>query len=143
MARPGDMIENPVTGERMTFLKTHADTGGELLRVELRVRPRGFVVAEHVHSVQEERFDLREGSLTFKLNGATRRAGPGERVVIPAGSRHSWWNAEDTGGPATYESEAIESTASWSKLGMPRAFVFPSRARPKSVSRIVSVFSAG
>lgn len=54
------------------------------------------MVVEHTHTVQEERFDVREGWLTFRLNGDVRRAGPGEEVVVPPGSRHSFWNAEDT-----------------------------------------------
>jgi len=110
MARPSDVIENPVTGERMTFLKTQADTGGELLRLELQVRPHGFVLGEHIHAVQEERYDVREGWLTFKLNGVIRRAGPGERVVIPAGTRHSWWNAEDESALAILELQPALNT---------------------------------
>jgi hypothetical protein len=32
MARAGDIIENPGTGERIVFRKTAADANGELLR---------------------------------------------------------------------------------------------------------------
>ena len=32
MARKGDVIENPVTGERITFLETSESTDGGLLR---------------------------------------------------------------------------------------------------------------
>ena len=34
MAKAGDIIENPITGERITFLKTTQETNGELLRFE-------------------------------------------------------------------------------------------------------------
>jgi hypothetical protein len=34
MASRGDTIENPLTGERMTFLETARDTDGELLQME-------------------------------------------------------------------------------------------------------------
>jgi len=34
MAKTGDVIENPMTGERITFLKTTRETNGELLRFE-------------------------------------------------------------------------------------------------------------
>ena len=33
-ARGGDVVENPLTGERVTFLETVGDTGGDLLRFE-------------------------------------------------------------------------------------------------------------
>jgi hypothetical protein len=34
VAQAGDVIENPITGERITFLKTTRETNGELLRFE-------------------------------------------------------------------------------------------------------------
>jgi hypothetical protein len=55
MIRTGDVITNPVTGERLRFLKTTRDTGGELVRVEVTVEPNGFVAAAHVHPHQSER----------------------------------------------------------------------------------------
>lgn len=59
MAHAGQVIEHPVTGERITFLKTAGDTGGQLLRLDLHVSPHGFVAAAHVHPGQEERFEVR------------------------------------------------------------------------------------
>ena len=58
MIRKGDVIENPVTGERLRFLATSADTGGEAAIVEMRLRPHGFVAAAHVHPFQSERFEI-------------------------------------------------------------------------------------
>jgi hypothetical protein len=52
MIRTGDTIENPITGERMTFRKTSADTGGEAVVVEVVVQPNGAVAAAHVHPSQ-------------------------------------------------------------------------------------------
>ena len=57
MAKAGDVIENPVTGERITFLKTTRETNGELLRFEYVVPP-GFTIPEHVHPRQEERHEV-------------------------------------------------------------------------------------
>jgi hypothetical protein len=34
MAKTGDVIENPATGQRLRFLLTSADSGGELFRAE-------------------------------------------------------------------------------------------------------------
>ena len=36
MVTKGDKIENPVTGETMTFLQTAKDTKGELLQIFCR-----------------------------------------------------------------------------------------------------------
>ena len=93
MAKTGDTIEHPVTGERVTFLKTTADTGGALLRMAFAVRPGGFVAAPHVHPRQEERFEVRSGSLAVRIGEEERRVGPGEAAVVPAGTPHVWRNA--------------------------------------------------
>ena len=63
MIRTGDTIENPVTGERITFLATSADTDGEAVVIETVVQPDGFVAAAHVHPSQSERFAVAEGTL--------------------------------------------------------------------------------
>jgi hypothetical protein len=34
MARAGEVLDNPVSGQRIIFRKTTGDTGGELLEVE-------------------------------------------------------------------------------------------------------------
>ena len=39
MAFPGQVLDNPVSGERFIFSKTAAGTGGELLAVEFVVAP--------------------------------------------------------------------------------------------------------
>src|SRR5262245_30198319 len=93
MVKPGDFIENPVTGEAMTFLLTGAETGGELLRIATAVRSGGFVAAEHVHPHQEERFSIKCGQITLRIDGQERICGPGERVTIPRGTPHMWWNS--------------------------------------------------
>ena len=58
---PGQTLENPVTGERFTFLHTAASTGGELLAFELGLEPGGAVPIPHVHPIQTERFEVRRG----------------------------------------------------------------------------------
>src|SRR5512133_1633509 len=95
MIRAGDTIENPVTGERLVFRKTSADTGGQAVVIETFVQPNGFVAAAHVHPSQEERFEIVHGSVGFKLGGEKLVAGPGQRITVPAGTPHKFWNAGD------------------------------------------------
>ena len=96
MIRKGDVIENPVTGERLRFLETSQETQGEYVLVECTVQPNGFVASAHVHPKQTERFEIEEGVLGFRLDGAEIVAGPGETVVVPAGSSHRFRNLGDT-----------------------------------------------
>ena len=96
MIRRGDVIQNPVTGESLHFLETSQETNGEYVLVEVRVQPNGFVAAAHVHPYQTERFEIESGTVAFKLDGKEIVAGPGETVVVPAGSSHKFWNAGET-----------------------------------------------
>lgn len=95
MFQPGDSIENPVTGERLVFHLTSAQTHGEKVVFETYVQPGGFVAAAHVHPRQEERFEVLSGDLGFRIRRTTFVAGPGERITIPAGTAHTFWNAGD------------------------------------------------
>src|SRR3982074_1104357 len=52
MAYAGQIIENPVSGERITFRKTAAETNGELLEFDLGLTPDGHVPGMHVHPAQ-------------------------------------------------------------------------------------------
>ncbi|MGH3044790.1 MAG: hypothetical protein ACRDM2_08680 [Gaiellaceae bacterium] len=64
--RSGKTIENPVTGEKILFLQTAAETNGELVEIEVAVQPDGAVAAAHVHPYQSERFEVLEGTLEFR-----------------------------------------------------------------------------
>jgi quercetin dioxygenase-like cupin family protein len=95
MIRAGDTIENPVTGERLVFRKTSRETGGQAVVIETFVQPNGFVAAAHVHPSQEERFEVLRGSVGFRLGRKKLVAGPGQRITVPAGTPHKFWNAGD------------------------------------------------
>jgi quercetin dioxygenase-like cupin family protein len=93
--RAGDVIENPVTGERIVFHKTSRETGGAAVVIETFVQPNGFVAAAHVHPSQEERFEVLRGEIGFRVGREKTVAGPGQRLVVPAGTPHRFWNAGD------------------------------------------------
>lgn len=93
MIRPGDRLENPVTGEVLVFHKTSAQTDGESVLVETLVQPRGFVAAAHVHPNQTERFEILEGALGLRLGNHEFLAGPGDVATVAPGTPHRFWNA--------------------------------------------------
>jgi quercetin dioxygenase-like cupin family protein len=95
MAYTGQIIQNPVSGERIRFLRTSADTDGKLLEFELELTADGKVPGAHVHPEQEERFHVLEGTMKFRLGMKTIVAGPGETVVVPAGRVHKFSNGGD------------------------------------------------
>ena len=95
MIHAGDTLYNPATGERMTFIETSADTGGEYVKIELVAEPGGAVAAAHIHPEQEERFEVLKGVMGLKVDGETVEARPGTVLVVEAGLSHKWWNAGD------------------------------------------------
>jgi mannose-6-phosphate isomerase-like protein (cupin superfamily) len=95
MIHPGDVLENPVTGERILFRETARETGGQAVVIETYVQPGGFVAAAHLHPNQEERFEILRGTVGFRIGGKKVVAGPGQRLTVPAGTPHKFWNAGD------------------------------------------------
>jgi quercetin dioxygenase-like cupin family protein len=88
-------LVHPVTGERIVFRKRARDTGGELMEMTLYLAPKGFIAAQHVHPMQEERFEVAGAPVVFKVAGKERIYQPGEVAVVPAGTPHVWWNASE------------------------------------------------
>ena len=77
----------------MRFVLTGRETANELLRIEMVVRPGGFVASEHVHPHQEERFHVTSGRITLRVDGEERLYASGESITIPPGTPHIWWNS--------------------------------------------------
>jgi quercetin dioxygenase-like cupin family protein len=96
MAYTGQTINNPVSGEQITFLQTAADTAGEKLEFELALSPDGHVPGAHVHPEQEERFHVLEGTMKFRMGLRRIVAEAGDTVVVPAGRVHRFANGGDT-----------------------------------------------
>lgn len=98
MARQGDVLYNPVTGERIEFRRTARDTGGEALTFDYYLAPGGFALGKvaHVHPRQEERFEVQSGTLGVRIDGDEWTATQGTRFAIPAETPHTVWNAGDS-----------------------------------------------
>jgi quercetin dioxygenase-like cupin family protein len=105
MTHTGQIIENPVSGERIEFLRTAADTDGELLEFQLELAADGRVPGAHVHPEQEERFHVLEGTMKFRVGLRTIVGQAGDSVTVPAGRVHKFSNAGD--GPARARVEVV------------------------------------
>jgi quercetin dioxygenase-like cupin family protein len=95
MAKPGDVLEHPVTGEQIVFLETGKETANTLLKAEVIMKAHGFVAAEHIHPLQEERFDVLSGRVRFRVKGIESELSKGQSAVVPPGTPHVWWNDGD------------------------------------------------
>ena len=68
MANTDETLENPASGERITFRQTSANTGGGLLAIDLELPANRRVPGgQHIHPKQEERFEVVEGTMRFRM----------------------------------------------------------------------------
>jgi len=96
MAVPGQTLVNPASGERITFRTTAAETNGEVVAIDLELPPGGRVPGPlHFHPLQEERFEVVEGTMNFRLRRERIVAGPGEVLVVPPREPHDFANNGD------------------------------------------------
>ncbi len=92
MARDGDQLFNPLTGERIVFRTTASETGGALLEMDAFWAGAGRRAVEHVHPEMQERWEVIAGHARFRIDGVERTAGRGEMVVAAPGTAHEAWN---------------------------------------------------
>ena len=140
MAYAGQILDNPVSGERIIFRRTAADTDGELLEIDLELAPDGHVPGKHVHPVQEERFEVISGTMKFKMGRRTVIAEAGETVTVPPGTPHKFENGGDETAhvrvqvrPALRMEELFETAVSLAKRGPHHVEGHAQAARPGPV----------
>lgn len=97
MAYAGQTIINPVSGERITFRKTSADTDCQYLEIDVELTPDGAVPGMHVHPNQEERFEILSGNVRFRKGLKKIDAKAGDVVVVEPGKAHKFKNQGDEG----------------------------------------------
>ena len=76
-------------GSLVEIVLSGPDTGGAFALVETEGRA-GMQAPVHVHSREEETFQVLEGEVAFTVEGATAVAGPGTVVHLPRGVPHSF-----------------------------------------------------
>ena len=90
MSAAVDEVADPTSGQRWVFLQADGDE----LEADLFVSPGGFV-REHAHPAQEETFTGVSGTFVLDVDGEARRIGPGDSVVVPAGTPHGFRDAPE------------------------------------------------
>lgn len=88
MAREGQRISNPRTGQEMTFVEVRTD----LLRIDSVNPPSAEREPVHVHPKQESGAEVLSGSLVFEVAGEQHELGPGDSIRVPANTPHRFWN---------------------------------------------------
>ena len=119
------IITNPVTGEELTWLVTGAQSGGALVRAEIRVHGAGRGArVPHAHPAARETFTVVRGRMAIDCAGTVTVLQPGESLAAAPGVEHAWWNARagelclhvEVAPPGRYE-ELTELGFRWAREG--------------------------
>src|SRR5690606_15560417 len=86
LSHPTDSIE---------FIETSADTNGDRCTMKLTVATKGRLIPDHVHTAQEETFEVISGTLTIVVNGITQTLSTGQSIVLPENMAHNHYNNAD------------------------------------------------
>jgi mannose-6-phosphate isomerase-like protein (cupin superfamily) len=126
MAKPGETIVNPVTGEEITWVRVDPD----VLEWDDVWTRAGHRAAPHVHPAMEERWTVIEGRAAFRIGGDGSKDGEerliaaGESITAPAGVPHEGWNPTEkpvrlrvTMTPALRWAEVVEQLFRWAAEG--------------------------
>lgn len=96
-------VVDPVFGMRSRFWREQDPDGGDVQHIET-VLDDGGGVTPHIHPSMEERFTVVDGRMEFLSGRRWIPTAAGERVVVPAGTRHAFRNR--SGARATFRCEA-------------------------------------
>ena len=98
VARSGETVACPPTGQTIRFLETGEETDGEYARVAITIAAdatrRNSLT--HVHPHQTETIAVQSGVLGIEKNGTRMTLYPGEDVTFEPGDAHAFWNAGET-----------------------------------------------
>jgi mannose-6-phosphate isomerase-like protein (cupin superfamily) len=98
MLKSGDLIENPVMGQRILFCKLAPDTQGAFVEVEYFNKPfsgKGAAPA-HFHPAMTERFEILAGRARYRLDKEEHEAQPGDVLTFPRRVPHLHpWSISD------------------------------------------------
>ncbi len=133
-----ETIADPAMGMRYAF-----DRKGDVLLLDCWV-DSGAETPDHMHPPIEERFQVVGGEFLFRVGGDEVRAGPGDRLVVPAGARHGFKNVGDSEGhlrveidPALEMQSVFEESAALGRAGKYRRI--GRRAVPRGFSGLLAM----
>lgn len=99
---------NPQTGDKLWFERLPAsDTDSLIFRCEIPAGSPGTPL--HFHRHTDEWFECIDGVLSMRLRDRDVTLSPGQRLEVPRGTPHRFWNASQS--PVTFRSCATPGIA--------------------------------
>lgn len=95
MPTKGQVITNPKNGNSYEFVETASDTNGKYVVMKATLNGKGMNVPNHIHTLQDETFEVISGKLTVWVNGTTTTLAAGEKIMLPKNKPHNHYNHHD------------------------------------------------
>lgn len=118
MAYKNKIINNPVTGQQIRFIRAGKETNGELLEMESTWRPYSVRPVLHYHPDQQEDFTVIAGELTVRVNNTMRVLHPGDTLRIMANEPHAMWNDSHQPAVVNWKVRPAKNTEQLLEIGM-------------------------
>lgn len=92
MPAKGQILTNPESGDVYEFIETAKDTNGERVTMKMTLKSTGKLVPDHLHSLQDEHFEVISGNLTIILDGQQQVLTQGDKITLPRNKPHNHYN---------------------------------------------------
>lgn len=95
MPYKGQVLISATYGNSFEFIETAKDSNGEHVIMRATIYSKGANVPNHIHTIQEETFEVISGKLTVFENGTKRILSAGEKITFPINKPHNHYNDHD------------------------------------------------
>jgi len=95
MPTKGLILTIPSNGNSYEYIETGKDTNGERVVMKGTVYSKGKNVPNHIHTLQEETFEVLSGKLTVWTKENKKIYSAGEKITFPKGKPHNHYNDHD------------------------------------------------
>ena len=92
-----ELLERPQLTDQVIVLVSAEESEGELFQMEYLAREVTIAPRDHIHTQQEERVEVLEGTLRCRIAGVERLLRAGDKVAIPIGTPHAVWSDDPSG----------------------------------------------
>ena len=92
-----EVLERTPIRDQVVVLVSAEDSYGELFRCEYIAHEVSPIPRDHIHTHQEERLEVLEGTVRCRVSGVLYLLVAGQTMVMPAGTPHAVWNDDPRG----------------------------------------------
>jgi mannose-6-phosphate isomerase-like protein (cupin superfamily) len=137
-----ETIENPIIGDRVTFVNTAEETNGEKTILEILLAPKGGNVL-HYHTHFTETFTVIDGELKYQLGKEVFTLNPGQSATIPLYAQHRFFSTSEK--PTKFLCELKPGSRNFENAlriayGLARDGKCNNKAVPKKISYLAILF---